>query len=141
MYSWETGVIAIVSLPIYFFLIYRFNNRIIAAQKEVMQSYAYSESNYIKTMQGISEIKNFNKQPVFKKMNALIYGNFQEKIFDLGKINIRISQLSSILSVLFLISILSYTSYKVYLNILTLGKLMAILGKHLFQFYRLLYNL
>ena len=128
MYSWETGVIAVVSLPIYFFLIYRFNNRIIKAQKEVMQSYAYSESNYISTMQGISEIKNFNKQPVFKKLNALIYGNFQDKIFDLGKINIRLSLLSGILSVLFLISILSYTSFKVYSNSLTLGELMAILG-------------
>jgi ATP-binding cassette, subfamily C, bacteriocin exporter len=128
MYSWETGVIAVVSLPIYFFLIYRFNNRIIQAQKEVMQSYAYSESNYITTMQGISEIKNFNKQPVFKKLNALIYGNFQDKIFGLGKINIRLSLLSGILSVLFLISILSYNSYKVYSNSLTLGKLMAILG-------------
>tara|TARA_R110002033_G_C3890885_1_gene238821 strand:- start:203 stop:2350 length:2148 start_codon:yes stop_codon:yes gene_type:complete len=128
MYSWETGLIAVVSLPIYFFLIYRFNNRIIKAQKEVMQSYAYSESNYITTMQGISEIKNFNKQPIFKKLNALIYGNFQDKIFDLGKINIRLSLLSGILSVLFLISILSYTSFKVYSNTLTLGELMAILG-------------
>lgn len=127
-YSWETGLIAVVSLPIYFILIYRFNNRIIKAQKEVMQSYAYSESNYITTMQGISEIKNFNKQPVFKKLNALIYGNFQDKIFDLGKINIRLSLLSGILSVLFLISILSYTSFKVYSNSLTLGELMAILG-------------
>lgn len=128
MYSWETGVIAVVSLPIYFILIYRFNNRIIKAQKEVMQSYAYSESNYITTMQGISEIKNFNKQPVFKKLNALIYGDFQDKIFDLGKINIRLSLLAGILSVLFLISILSYTSFKVYSNSLTLGELMAILA-------------
>lgn len=128
MYSWETGLIAVVSLPIYFILIYRFNNKIIKAQKEVMQSYAYSESNYITTMQGISEIKNFNKQPIFKKLNALIYGNFQDKIFDLGKINIRLSLLAGILSVLFLISILSYTSFKVYSNSLTLGELMAILG-------------
>lgn len=128
MYSWETGVIAVVSLPIYFVLIYRFNNRIILAQKEVMQSYAYSESNYITTMQGISEIKNFNKQPVFKKLNALIYGDFQNKVFDLGKINIRLSLLSGVLSVLFLISILSYTSYQVYSKSLTLGELMAILG-------------
>ena len=128
MYSWETGVIAIVSLPVYFILIFKFNNKIIAAQKEVMQSYAYSESNYISTMQGIYEIKNFNKQSGFKKLNALIYGNFQDKIFDLGKINISLSLLSGILSVIFLITILSYTSYKVYINTLTLGELMAILG-------------
>jgi len=128
MYSWQTGVIAIISLPIYFILIYRFNKRIISAQKEVMQGYALSESNYITTMQGISEIKNFNKQPVFKKLNALIYGNFQNKVFDLSKINIRLSLLSGILSVVFLISILSYTSYSVYQNTMTLGELMAVLG-------------
>lgn len=128
VYSWQTGLIAILSLPIYFILIYRFNKRIINAQKEVMQGYALSESNYITTMQGISEIKNFNKQSVFEKLNAIIYGNFQDKLFDLGKINIRLSLLSGILSVLFLISILSYTSYCVYQNTMTLGELMAVLG-------------
>ncbi len=57
-YSWRTGLIALFSLPIYFFIIYRFNNKIIKAQKEVMQGYAFSESNYISTMQGIATIKN-----------------------------------------------------------------------------------
>jgi len=128
IYSWQTGVIAILSLPIYFVLIYRFNKRIINAQKEVMQGYAMSESNYITTMQGISEIKNFNKQSVFEKLNALIYGNFQDKVYDLGKINIRLSLISGILSVVFLISILSYTSYSVYQNTMSLGELMAVLG-------------
>lgn len=128
VYSWQTGVIALVSLPIYFLLIFRFNNRIIKAQKEVMQGYALSESNYIASMQGVSEIKNFNKQSFFEKVNALIYGNFQDKIFDLAKINLRLSLLSGILGVLFIISILSYTSYGVYQNRLTLGELMAILG-------------
>ena len=128
VYSWQTGVIAILSLPIYFVLIFRFNRRIISAQKEVMQGYALSESNYITSMQGISEIKNYNKQAVFEKINALVYGNFQDKIFDLGKINVRLSLLSGILSVLFLISILSYTSFSVYQKTMTLGELMAVLG-------------
>ena len=128
VYSWQTGVIAILSLPIYFVLIFRFNRRIISAQKEVMQGYALSESNYITSMQGISEIKNYNKQAVFDKINALVYGNFQDKIFDLGKINVRLSLLSGILSVLFLISILSYTSFSVYQKTMTLGELMAVLG-------------
>ncbi len=128
IFSWEVGIIATVSLPLYFFLIYRFNKGIIRAQKEVMQGYAFSESNYISTIQGISEIKNFNKQSVFKKINELIYGNYQNKIFDLGKINIRLILISGILSVLFLVSILSYTSYKVYQELMTLGELMAVLG-------------
>ncbi len=127
-YSWQTGVIALISLPFYFFLIYSFNKRIITAQKEVMQGYAFSESNYITSMQGIATIKNNNRQTVFQKANQLIYGNYQEKTFQLGKINIRLSVFSGVFSVLFLIGILGYTATQVYYDTMQLGELMAILG-------------
>ena len=127
-YSWKIGIIALVSLPIYFIIVYSFNTKIIKAQKEVMQSYAHSESNYITSMNGISTIKNFNRQPLFQKINQVIYGNLQNKIFDLGKINIRLALFSGIAGVLFLIAILSYTSYLVYEELMTLGELMAVLG-------------
>jgi ATP-binding cassette, subfamily C, bacteriocin exporter len=127
-YSWQTGVIALVSLPIYFFIIYSFNTKIIKAQKEVMQSYALNESNYITSMQGIATIKNFNRQNIFQKVNQLVYGNFQNKVFGLGKVNVRLALFSGIAGVLFLTSILSYTSYLVYQKTMTLGELMAVLG-------------
>ncbi len=127
-YSWQTGLIASISLPFYFVLIYSFNKRIIAAQKEVMQGYAFSESNYITSMQGIATIKNNNRQSIFQKINQLIYGNFQEKAFYLGKINVRLSVFSGVFSVLFLIGILVYTSIQVYNETMQLGELMAILG-------------
>jgi len=127
-YSWQTGVIASISLPFYFVLIYSFNKRIINAQKEVMQGYAFSESNYITSMQGIATIKNNNRQTIFQKINQLIYGNFQEKAFNLGKINVRLSVFSGVFSVLFLMGILAYTSILVYNETMQLGELMAILG-------------
>lgn len=127
-YSWQTGLIAFISLPFYFVLIYSFNKRIINAQKEVMQGYAFSESNYITSMQGIATIKNNNKQTIFQKINQLIYGNFQKKAFNLGKINVRLSVFSGVFSVLFLMSILVYTSIQVYNETMQLGELMAILG-------------
>jgi ATP-binding cassette subfamily B protein len=127
-YSWQTGLIASISLPFYFLLIYSFNKRIINAQKEVMQGYAFNESNYINSIQGIATIKNNNRQSIFQKINQLIYGNFQEKVFNLGKINVRLSIFSGIFSVLFLISILIYTSTQVYNEVMQLGELMAILG-------------
>jgi ATP-binding cassette, subfamily C, bacteriocin exporter len=127
-YSWQTGLIAFVSLPFYFFLIYSFNKRIINAQKEVMQGYAFSESNYITSMQGIATIKNNNRQSIFQKINQLIYGNFQEKAFNLGKINVHLSVFSGLFSVLFLMEILIYTSIQVYNETMLLGELMAILG-------------
>ena len=127
-YSWQTGLIASISLPFYFILIYSFNKRIITAQKEVMQGYAFSESNYITSMQGIAAVKNNNRQTIFQKINQLIYGSFQEKSFNLGKINVRLSIFSGVFSVLFLMSILGYTSIQVYNEVMQLGELMAVLG-------------
>ena len=127
-YSWQTGLIASISLPFYFLLIYSFNKKIITAQKEMMQGYALNESNYITSMQGIATIKNNNRQSLFQKINQLIYGNFQEKIFNLGKINVRLSVFSGVFSVLFLMGILVYTSILVYDETMQLGELMAILG-------------
>lgn len=127
-YSWQVGIIALISIPIYFYLIYRFNNKIIKSQKEVMQSYALSESNYISSMQGIAAIKNYNRQSFFQKVNQLVFGNLQNKIVDLGKINVCLSLFAGTAGVLFLMAILSYTSFQIYNKQMQLGELMAILG-------------
>ncbi|MBE9469056.1 MAG: peptidase domain-containing ABC transporter [Bacteroidetes bacterium] len=127
-YSWQTGIIALISLPFYFFLIYSFNKKIIDAQKSVMITYAYNESNYVSSMNGISVIKNFNKQTFFSKINKLIYGNFQDKIFDLGKINIRLGFISGFAGTIFLTAILIYSSLQVFHGNMLIGELMAVIG-------------
>ena len=127
-YSWKLGIITLLTLPIYFYIIYRSNSKIINSQNEVMQSYAFNESNYINTIQGIATIKNDNKQSVFSKTNELIFANFQEKIFSLGKIKITLSWQSGLASVFFLIGVLIYTSVQVFNKEIKLGELMAILG-------------
>jgi ABC-type bacteriocin/lantibiotic exporter with double-glycine peptidase domain len=128
MYSWKIGLIALLSVPIYFYIIYRSNKKIINSQKEVMQSYAFNESNYINTIQGIATIKNDNKQEVFNKTNEVVFANFQDKMFNLGKINITLSWQSGLASVFFLIGVLIYTSIQVFNKEIKLGELMAILG-------------
>ena len=128
IYSWKIGSIALISLPIYFYIIYKSNTKIITSQKEVMQGYAFNESNYISSMQGIATIKNHNRQEIFGKTNELIFNNFQEKIFNLGKINIQLSWQSGFSSVVFLIGILIYTSIEVFNKEMKLGELMAVLG-------------
>ena len=117
-----------MSLPIYFYIIYRSNKKIINSQNEVMQGYAFNESNYINTIQGIATIKNDNKQEVFNKVNEQIFANFQDKLFNLGKINITLSWQSGLASVCFLIGVLVYTSIQVFNKEIKLGELMAILG-------------
>ncbi|WP_420574479.1 peptidase domain-containing ABC transporter [Kordia sp.] len=126
-YSWQIGLIASISLPFYFLLMYAFNTKIIVAQKEIMHSCTDNESNYISSLQNISIIKNTNRQSVFQKLNRRIYGNFQDKIFQLGKINVRLSLFSSVFGVLFLMSVLLYSSLQVYNEVMLIGELTAVL--------------
>ncbi len=126
-YSWEIGLVSLLTMPIYFYIIYHSNTKIIQSQKEVMQGYALTESNYISALQGIAEIKVNNKQSVFSKVNEALFGNFQDKIFRLGKINIQLSWQSGVASVLFLVGVLIYTSLQVLRDVLQVGELMAII--------------
>lgn len=128
LYSWQVAVISLVSLPIYFYIIYRSNAKIINSQRKVMQGYALNESNYVSSMQGIATIKNNNCQDDFAKVNNYIFGDFQDKIFNLGKIKIQLSWQSGLSSVVFLIGILIYTSIAVFNEEMKLGELMAVLG-------------
>jgi len=126
-YSWQVATLILISLPLFFLLIYRKNASIIKAQREVMSGYAISESNFISTMQGIATIKNSNKQETFQSLNQQIYGFFQDRVFGLGKINVRLGLVSGIISVVILVSILALCSAEVLREQLQLGELMAIL--------------
>ncbi len=128
LYSWQVAVISLISLPLYFYIIYKYNYKIMQSQKEIMQTNTFYESNYISSMQGIATIKITNKQKVFSIKNKAIFGTFQDKIFNLGKINIAISWQSGLGSVLFMTGILVYTSIAVFNKELKLGELMAVLG-------------
>jgi len=127
-YSCQVGVFTLLSIPIYFFVIHKNNAKIVALQREVMQSYALVESHYINTFQGITDIKIGNKQGVFSKVNKTIFLSSQEKTFQLGKVNIKLSWISGAISVIFLVSILVYNAIQVLNGTLLLGELMAILS-------------
>lgn len=127
-YHWQTGVLSLVVLPVYFFLIYRFNKKIIDSQRSIMKAYALNESNYIATMQGVTAIKNYTQESFFARLNQNVYGFFQNEIFQLGKINIRLGIYSGIASVLFIVTVTGYTSYAVLQEQLELGALIAVLG-------------
>ncbi|WP_419489323.1 peptidase domain-containing ABC transporter [Chryseobacterium bernardetii] len=127
-YSWRLSLICIGISPIVFFIIFRFNKKIIDAQRNVMQAYSINESNYIDSIKGIDVIKGFSKQHLFGKKNDLIFSFFQTKIFELGKLNLTISLYSGIILVIFLLIILGFSSYSVLNNDIRIGELMAILG-------------
>lgn len=66
-----------------------------------MQAYSQNEANYIDCIRGIEIVKNFSKQDVFLKRNQNIFGFFQSKIYELGRLNLRISLTSGLVLVTF----------------------------------------
>ncbi len=127
-YSWKIAVASLLVLPIYFILIYKHNKKIIDGQRNIMSHYAMSEANYISTLQGIEPIKNYCKQQLFVSTNNSIYSRFQDSIFSLGKIQIRLGFITNIFGIVFLLSVILYSSYQVLYGNLKTGELMAILG-------------
>ena len=127
-YSWRVGVISLFVLPFYFILIRSQNKNITKGQRNIMTGYAISEANYISTLQGIEPIKNYNKQPQFAAVNKSLYQNYQEAVFSLGKIQIKLSLIANVFGIVFLIGILFFNAHQVLAGNLKTGQLIAILG-------------
>lgn len=127
-YDATIAVIAFACLPIIFGIIYAFNHAIISKQREAMQSFAIVESNYIDTIQGITEVKTFAKTAFFQDQNQEKYSFLQNRLFDLGAVQVRLNLFSGLASVLFLVLTLSLAAYFVFYKMIELGVLMAILS-------------
>ncbi len=127
-YSWQIGCISIIAIPAFYLIIFFHNSKILNAQRAVMNSYAMTEANYISTLQGIEPIKNADKIILFADINKSIFQNYQDNLYLLGKIQIRLSLVANCFVAIFIVVILMFASYKVLNNQLKAGELMAILG-------------
>ena len=127
-YSSVSGFISLLSMPLFFLLIYRWNKPIITSQHNLMAGYAFNESNFINTLKGITDIKSMNWQNPYSARNKSIFSNFQERAFSLGKIKVKLGMLTNLAGTLYLIGLLIYTSLEVIGTKMTQGELMAILS-------------
>jgi len=127
-YSWQIGLIVSIFIPIYLLILWKLNRPIISAQKEVMSKYALNEGNYIDVISGISEIKSTGTTKLFQKSASLFYGDFQNSIFNLGKIQIKFNFGTEFAGLLLMISVISFSSYLVITDQLLLGMMIAILS-------------
>lgn len=127
-YSSVSGFISLLSMPLFFLLVYQWNKPIITSQHGLMAGYAFNESNFINTLKGITEIKSMNWQNLYSDRNKSIFSNFQERAFSLGKIKVKLGMLTNLAGTLYLISLLIYTSLEVIGTKMTQGELMAILS-------------
>ncbi|MFA5819342.1 MAG: peptidase domain-containing ABC transporter [Bacteroidales bacterium] len=127
-YSTMSAMLSLICLPVFYLIVYRWNKKIISSQHAVMSGYALSESNFINSLGGITEIKSMNWQNDFSGKNKNIYSDFQDRAFFLGKIKIKLNLLTGLAGTLYLIIVLIYTSSQVIGSKITQGELMAILS-------------
>ncbi|MDR1054788.1 MAG: peptidase domain-containing ABC transporter [Prevotellaceae bacterium] len=125
IYSWKIALPILISLPIYYLLVYSYNKTIIRHQREVMSAYAQSESNFISTIQGVSTIKNFNKQDTFSSINKIIYGFFQDRIYNLGIVKVSLAWKSGLVGLGITLLIFTLGSILLFNDNLTIGILAA----------------
>ncbi len=127
VYSVSTGLFSLLSIPVFGLLAWRYNKKVIVAQREVMQSYAATESKYIDTINGIKAIKTFKRENLFAKVVNAVYGFFMQKVFNLGLLGARINLWITIGSAVLLSGIISWTAWLVLQEQLLLGQMMAII--------------
>lgn len=127
-YSRLLGFVELAFLPIYGLLVWIFNSDIIRSQKDVMSSYALTEGHYVDTIQGITTLKATGNEPFFESLNKQVYGFFQDKIFKLGRLNLRFGIYNEITGVVLIVLIFGLTSWMVLNKALQLGEMVALLS-------------
>lgn len=128
MLSPSTGLISLLAIPVFGALAWRYNRVIIDKQREVMQSYAASESKYIDTIQGIKVLKAGNKEGLMSKAVQSVYNFFQDKVYELGILGNKINLLAQLGSVALISAVIAWTAYLVLEKQLLLGEMMAIVS-------------
>ncbi|NEW85211.1 MAG: ABC transporter ATP-binding protein, partial [Mariniphaga sp.] len=128
MLSVSTGLISLLSIPVFGMLAWKYNRTIIEKQREVMQTYASTESKYIDTIQGIKVIKSVNKETLLSKAVQSVYNFFQEKVYELGIVGNKIGLWAQIASVMLISGIIAWTSFLVLGKQLLLGQMMGIIS-------------
>jgi ATP-binding cassette subfamily B protein len=128
VYSWQIGLVALVSIPLFGWLVWKYNNRILEAQKAVMSQYAATESHFVDAVSGIGAIKGANKENFFAQVGKAVYSIFQEQIYQLGTLGNRYGLLNGVFNTLMVIAILGLASVMVLSKKLLLGEMMAILS-------------
>jgi ATP-binding cassette, subfamily C, bacteriocin exporter len=127
-YSVTIGLLSLLSLPLFGFLIWKYNDRIIKHQKDVMSQYASTESHFVDAITGISVIKAGNKESLFGQIGKAIYQFFQQKVYDLGTLGNRYGLWNEVLNALLITVILSVSSFAVLHKDIKIGEMMAIIS-------------
>lgn len=127
-YSVTIGYVALLSVPLFGFLIWRYNDRIIKHQKAVMSQYASTESHFVDAITGISTIKANNRESLFSTVGKAYYQVFQQKSYELGTLGNRYGLWNEVLNASLIILILSLSAYAILQKEIKIGEMMAIIS-------------
>ncbi len=127
-YTWQIGLLALGCLPFYGWLVWRFNARIMAGQREVMAAYARTESHFIDSISGIGAIKAHRQEAFFARVTQSVYRFFQQQLYDLGLLGNRFGLFSELIGVGVLVAIIGLTAYMVLQKQLKIGEMMAVVS-------------
>jgi len=128
IYSWKVAIVSVICMPVFYWIIFRNNKKIILQQRDVMGSYAMSESGFINTIGGMTDIKSFSSQEIFLKLNETLYSSFQGKVFSLGKTQIGLGLWAGVCSTIIQVGLIALCSAFVFSDSMTTGELMAVIG-------------
>ncbi|MFY9153126.1 MAG: cysteine peptidase family C39 domain-containing protein [Prolixibacteraceae bacterium] len=124
--SLSTGLISLSAIPVFGLLAWKYNRKVIAKQREVMQTYALTESKYIDSIQGIKVIKSGNKESLLSKAVQSVYHFFQEKVCDLGILGNKINLFAQLGSVVLVTGVIGWTAFLVLDKQLLVGEMMPL---------------
>nr|WP_321453380.1 peptidase domain-containing ABC transporter [uncultured Carboxylicivirga sp.] len=127
LYNQTVGLIAIAILPLYVIILIGMHKTIAKKQRRVLEHYAHSESFYLNTLQGIEPLQDFNRIDFFGDRNTVIYKRYQEQVYKLGSVSIKLGLIADLAGVVNLGTVLGYGVYQVYSGIIKTGELLAII--------------
>jgi ATP-binding cassette, subfamily C, bacteriocin exporter len=126
-YSTIIGCLSLLSIPLFGFLIWMYNDLIIKGQKAVMGQFASTQSHFVDAITGISVIKAGNKESFFGQIGKAYYQLYQKKVYELGTLGNRYGLWNEILNALLITIILSFASFFVLEKEIKIGEMMAII--------------
>lgn len=128
IYHYSLPIILMLGFICMLIVSYYATPSITKSQQQVMVNHSICESNFMHTVEGIRCIKNENLSNSFTLQTNNIYTKFQQSIFQLGIINIKLRLFYQITGIIMVISTLLIGGFLVVKSQLTAGELIACLS-------------
>ncbi|MDD4386116.1 MAG: cysteine peptidase family C39 domain-containing protein, partial [Bacteroidales bacterium] len=126
IYSFWIGIMLLVSIPLFGWVAYKYQQPVIMGQRELMASYALNESNYINTINNIQPLKSYKREKLFTSIALSIFSIFQGKAFGIGKLGATIQLLTGLVGLAVTIGIVALSAFQMLAGEMSAGVFMAV---------------